>query len=186
MPTPVFAGGQTYNGSFRADKLKVKICGTTVAGLLFQSLQFTFQQQVSMLYELGVVEGQGQFSPVGIGTIAPGSNTSYVYYVGGRAQGSASIGRILGPASGQLAFLTTFNDVCKPADLEFDASNGCEGTFTPGAFVGCNGAVPTQGIGVAYNLQKCVLTSIGVSVTAQDVVINEQSQLMFSNVNINP
>jgi hypothetical protein len=139
MPS-VFAGGQTHNGGFRADQLSVTFGGVDVAGFLVQNIQFSYTQQVTLLYELG---------------------SEFVYYVGGRAQGTATIARVIGPAPLAGQFITQFNDLCNPQDIEFDASSGCEGG------------------GARYTLLDAVLTTVSISVTSQEVVINEQLQFIF-------
>lgn len=136
----VFAGNQTYNGGFRADQLKLSFGGQNVAGFLVQNVQFQYAQQVSMLYEIG---------------------SENVYYVGGRAQGSATLARIIGPAPLSGLFIKKFNNLCQPADIGFNASAGCRSG------------------GPNYTLQNAVLTTISTSVAAQDVVINEQLQFIF-------
>lgn len=136
----VFAGGQTYNGGFRADQLKLTFGGTDVAGFLVQNVQFQYTQQVTMLYEIG---------------------SANVYYVGGRAQGSATLARVIGPAALGGQFIRNFNNLCEPQDINFNVSSGCKGG------------------GPNYTLQDAVLTTISVSVTSQDVVVNEQLQFIF-------
>lgn len=144
MPS-VFAGGQTHNGGFRADQLSLSFAGEDVAGFLVQNIQFSYTQQLTLLYEIG---------------------SEFVYYVGGRAQGTATIARIIGPAPAAAAFLAKFNDLCAPSDIEFDASVGCAGT------------------GLRYTLVDAVLTTISVSVTSQEVVINEQAQFIFIDLEV--
>jgi hypothetical protein len=139
----VFAGGQTHNGGFRADQLTLTFGGTDVAGFLVQNVQFTYTQQVTLLYEIG---------------------SAFVYYVGGRAQGQATLSRVVGPSQLAGTFISQFNDLCEPADIDFDASAGCDSG------------------GPHYTLEDAVLTTISLSVTAQDVVINEQLQFMFINL----
>lgn len=89
-----------------------------------------------------------------------------VYYVGGRAQGTATLARVIGPAPLAAQFINQFNDLCEPQDINFDASAGC------------------QGGGLNYTLEDAVLTTVSVSVTAQDVVINEQLQFIFIDLEI--
>lgn len=143
MP-PVFAGAQNFNGGFRADKLKMRIQGRSLDGMVIQNVQFQFQQQITMLYEIGSTERNN------------------VYYVGGRAQGTATVGRIIGPAAGQALMIQQYGDLCNPKPISFEGSNGC-----------------TSGGGLEYTLKAAVLTTIAVSVNVNDVMINEQLQFMF-------
>lgn len=144
MPS-VFAGGQNYNGGFRADQLTLTFGGTDVAGFLVQNVQFSYTQQITMLYEIG---------------------SENVYYVGGRAQGSATLSRVIGPAPLSSRFITQFNDLCNPQDINFNTSAGCP--------VG-----GSRNGGLNYTLEDAVLTTIAANVTSQDVVINEQLQFIF-------
>jgi len=140
MAQPVFAGGQTHFGGFRADQLTLTFGPTDVRGYLVQNVQFSYTQQVTMLYEIG---------------------SDYVYYVGGRTQGTATLSRVIGPSPLAAQFLELYNDICDPKPIAFNASAGCEGG------------------GLEYELIDAVLTTVSVSVTAQEVVINEQMQFMF-------
>ncbi len=142
MPA-VFQGGQTFNGGFRADQLELSFGGIDVSGFLVQNVQFQYSQQVTMLYEIG---------------------SSNVYYVGGRAQGQATLARVMGPAPLAANFIKLFNDLCSPQDINFNASAGCK-----------------RG-GANYTLEDAVLTTLSVSVTSQDVVISEQLQFMYINL----
>lgn len=138
----VFAAPQTHHGGFRADKLTMQIADMDVAGMLFQNVQFSFTQQVTMLYEIG---------------------SNFVYYVGGRAQGTCTIAVVVGPAAGQQKFLESYGDLCRPRNLGFNASSGCDDT---------SGAVK-------YTLVSAVLTAVAASVNANDLAINQQLQFMF-------
>lgn len=145
----VFAAPQKFAGGFRADKLGMSIQGVgNVRGLLIQNVQFSFTQQVTLLYEIG---------------------SNNVYYVGGRAQGTATIARILGPAQAQCALLTGFGDLCEPKNIRFKANSGCESS---------------PGQGCIYTLKKAVMTTIALSVNANDIVINENIQLIFLDLDV--
>jgi hypothetical protein len=145
----VFAGGQRVNGGFRSDLLTVSVAGRDVSGFLVQNVQFSYSQQVTMLYEIG---------------------SSNVYYVGGRAQGTATLSRVAGPAQFGADFIRLYNDICNPEDISFAGRGGSCGNANVGA--------------VRYNLIDAVLTTVSVSVTAQDVVINEQLQFIFADLDI--
>ena len=158
----VFAGAQTYNGGFRADQLTLKFGGTDVAGFLVQQVQFSYTQQVTLLYEIG---------------------SANVYFVGGRAQGTAQLGRVVGPAALGGGLMTLYKDLCDPQDISLNASSGCSsiGPAAPGVpnsrGFGGNG-------GPAYLLEDAVMTTVSASVTSQDVVVNEQLAFMFVNLSI--
>lgn len=91
-----------------------------------------------------------------------------VYYVSGRAQGTMSVAHVVGPGVTIAAFYVKFSDVCKAGtnQLKIDLSPNL-----------CDGSTP-----VVYTCKYCVLVSIGMSVAAQDFVINTNSQMMFSGL----
>lgn len=101
----VFAGTpQAYNGAFRANQLVLSFANTPTAGHLVTRINFSYQQEISMLYELG---------------------SAFVYYVGGRARGKAEMERVIGPAPLGGSFIQNMNDICKPDTVVLDASGGC-------------------------------------------------------------
>ncbi len=137
-----------------------------LTGVLMQNIQLSYQQQVTRLYELG---NAGQ--------------RTKVYYVGGRAQGSMSVAHVVGPGVSIKAFYDNFGDVCKAG------TNTCEIDLSPnvcGVTSGGNGITGLIAAGSSprakYTAKYCVLISIGMSVSAQDFVVNENSQLMFSGL----
>lgn len=159
----MFVGGQVHHGGFRADLLEVTFGATepgqTLAGFLVQQIQFSYTQQVSMIYEIG---------------------SNYVYYVGGRAQGTATLARVVGPSQLSGAFINKYNDLCCPQDIWFKAGGGCGGSCANGA----SSIAGTAGAGVEYHVDDALITAISVSVTAQEVVINEQLQFMFIGLQV--
>ena len=146
----MFNRESTYGGSFAADKAKLTFAGTNVdaggVGLLTQSIQLGYQQQINRFYEVG---------------------TSAVYMVAGRASGQISLARILGPRAVSTAFYTTFGDVC----------NMSSNTITLSVTAGC-GANSSSGT-ASFTINNVVLTSVSLSISAGDMVINEQVQGQF-------
>lgn len=92
--------------------------------------------------------------------------SSAVYYVGNRRQGTAQFTRVVSGSATFKALVNDFGDICNPEDLVIDASQAA-----------CGGGVAAGG--VVYTLKDALLTSVGGSVTAQEVVINEQLGFMF-------
>lgn len=135
-----------------------------LTGVLMQNIQLGYQQQVTRLYELG---NSGQ--------------RTKVYYVGGRAQGSMSVAHVVGPGVSIKAFYDNFGDVCSAGTntCEIDLTPNTCGTSNALAAVIGNPPILSQ---VRYTAKYCVLVSIGMSVAAQDFVVNENSQLMFSGL----
>lgn len=162
----VFAGGQVHRGSFRADQMAITFNGAQVQGMILQQIQFNFNQQVSMLYEIG---------------------SNNVYYVGGRAQGTASVARIIGPATVSALLLQNFGDICNPQDLGLEVKGGCideQGGLSKTTAEFSNVAPSLLGnqLGEKYTLEDAILVGVGGSVGAQDIVFNEQLQFMFANL----
>lgn len=93
-----------------------------------------------------------------------------VYYVGGRTAGQASIQRIIGPRKIAKEFYSTYGDICRARTntLHFSVSTGCDGTTTGFARA-------------SYTAHFVVITTVGVSLGAADMLINEQLQMMFSS-----
>jgi hypothetical protein len=93
-----------------------------------------------------------------------------IYYVGGRTSGQANIARVVGPRKIAGEFYKTYGDVCKARTntLHFSLTTGCDGDQ-----VGTSRA--------SYTAHFVVITTIGLTVTAADMLINEQLQMMFSS-----
>jgi len=96
-----------------------------------------------------------------------GSNN--VYYVGNRRQGTANLSRIVGSSGAFKQLLSKFGDMCKPDTLTLTAGGGCGNQ---------------SGSSVTYDLANATLTSIGGSVTAQDIVITEQLAFICSDIDV--
>ncbi len=90
-----------------------------------------------------------------------------VYYVGGRRQGNATFNRVVSGSQAFRQLATKFGDICKPDDLTLNASQAACGSGT------------STGGGVTYTLVKATLNTVGASVTANDIVINESLGFMF-------
>lgn len=148
-------------GVFSADQGRLSF-GAGVSTALVQNVNATYAQNITRLYEVGNIGGKAN-----------------VYYVGGRSQGTLAIARVIGPSVLMSAYYTKFGDVCqaKSNTLEFtleqlDCSDE-EGALL--AFLG-------EGDSATYSARFCVITQIGISVAAQDMIVNESSQLMFSGL----
>lgn len=91
-----------------------------------------------------------------------------VYLIGGRVQGQASMAKVVGPNGISTVFYSRFSDMCKPEDMGL--------SLEPEE--GCNDASGE------YLLIDTVMTSMSVSVQTQDVVINEQMQFIFIDLEV--
>lgn len=95
--------------------------------------------------------------------------TPNIYYVGGRTEGQGSIQRVVGPRRLVASFYKTYGDVCNAATNTLQITLG----------VGCESA---DGIAkVSYIAHFVVITAVALTITAADMLINENTQLMFSS-----
>jgi len=94
------------------------------------------------------------------------------YYVAGRPQGTANIARVLGPGVVMAELYSCLGDVCQADenDLCFCVQANCIGD-------------PDQNFdAMQIGLKNVVLQSLGFSIQAQDMVINEQMSLFFTSL----
>lgn len=89
-----------------------------------------------------------------------------IYLVAGRTQGSVTMERVLGPLALASAFYEQYGNVCYAGqnNLSFSMETGCGGA-----------AATTQII----DIRHAVISQLGGSVTAQDMVIHETMAMMF-------
>lgn len=166
-----------YGGAFSADAARITfasdpglpppgLLGTTAGGLNppFDVLE-TINGGVGMLTQQLSFNYQQQISRI----YEIGTNLSF--YVAGRTQGNMSIGRVIGPRPVAVAFYRKYGSVCDAATnhLDIEMATGCR---------------TTGGYNQPYSfaMKFCVIMSIGVSVQAQDMMINEQLQVMFASL----
>jgi len=108
-----------------------------------------------------------------------GAEKSAMYYVGGRAQGGVSIGRILGPKGGADDYCTFYHDygnVCgiKESILFTFKADTAELSSESGA--------KCQKEDMKFTVIDPLLTTIGITQNANDVIINENVNLMFADL----
>lgn len=145
-----------FGGAMTAEKgMFVSSGGLT--GVLMQNFGLQYAQNVSRLYEIGKM-----------------GEVTNVYYVGGRAAGTMSVGHVIGPGVAMQEYYDNFSDVCK------SNTNTIRVSAAPNV---C--ATSRRAEVASYKMKYCVLVSIGLSVAAADFVINQQSQLMFSGLEYN-
>lgn len=152
---------QVYGGGFTSD-LGIIQGGKTLSGLMMQSLQITYQRPITKIYDLGVF-----------------LEASRVYYVEGRPNGNMQIGRIVGFAYTMSAFYKEYGNAClaneKKLTLKLGSSIcGISGDKTSGAVGGVK----------SIEMTACVLSSVGISVQAQQLIVNENSAMEFANMSI--
>jgi len=91
------------------------------------------------------------------------------YYVAGRSDGQSSMQKVMGPSASVSSFYTTFGDPC---------NTGRGNVVLSGEF-GCGSATAGS---TAVTLEKPVVTSFGMAVNANDVLITEDTTMIFHNL----
>ena len=124
------------------------------------NVQVNYSQQISRMYDLN------KDNAVGGGR----NQKSAVDYIGGRAEGTATFGRLIGPGKSGCNFYSKFGDICKIKD------NSLTITFEGSGNKNCSGKK------VTYTLNSPVLISVGITQNAQDTMINENAQFMFADM----
>jgi hypothetical protein len=157
----VFNNQTKYGGSFRANELAMTFSlgqGADIGvGLMIQQLQGQYQQSVTRIWEISA------------------DNRSY--YVIGRAEGQASVGRIRGPFELKDAFLDTYGNACKVATNVINIG---------GVKSGCDAQGNTRtNSNIHYRLEHVILTGMGFGVGAENMVMNESQNLYFAALSRN-
>lgn len=166
MPTDVYGRrAASFGGAFSADDALMTFPGlrdgagnriTAQVPLLVQNASFGYQQAVTRLYDI---------------------SSSNIYYVAGPAAGEGNISQILGPAKVSRAFLQSYGTVCDAGEhvLNFQMLTGCRTTSATNDSAAWETA---HGFRAAY----VVLTSIGLQMAAQQMVIQQSLGMMFSSL----
>lgn len=123
-------------------------------GVLMQQISAQYLQQVSRIYEVG-----------------ESGKPSAVYYVAGRPSGQMSVAHVIGPGVAMTDYYDNFSDVCSAADNDIQLNLKKTQCSAGGGSAS-----------VTYTCKFCVLTMIGVATQAQDLLVNESSQLTFANM----
>lgn len=94
--------------------------------------------------------------------------SSKTYFFAGRTQGQISAKRIIGSRNAALSFVKQFGDVCNMAKnhLTLQMEAGCEGFEN-------RGSLKASGV---------VIQSVAYSVSASDMIINEDITMMFARL----
>jgi hypothetical protein len=153
---------QTIGGAFTAENCSLQLGKDSATGAIVQRVNFTINRPINFIYELGT----------------KGSTVQNVYYVGGRRQGQAQFERIVGGSNVFKKFVDNYGPLCeKPGEnIELTAHGGCPITEAGASTAGVPG--PGQE-GVKYTLKTPKITTLGASVSAQDIVIMESVGMVF-------
>lgn len=139
-----------FGGAFSADSALLSFAGVTGVGLITQQLNFSYQQNITRIYEVG---------------------THFQYYIAGRAQGTVSLNRVLGPRPLAFAFYTAYGNPC----------NAAQNTISLSMQQGCEDANDVQATDTlsTLSLMGVLLQNVGFSVQAEQMMISEQAQAMY-------
>ena len=157
---------QTIGGAFTAENCSLKLGKENSTGAIVQRVNFTINRPINFIYELGT-KGAPQ----------------NVYYVGGRRQGQAQFERIVGGSNAFKTFVDNYGPLCeKPGEnIELTAHGGCAITEA-----GAGGAALNDNGGITYTLKTPKITTLGASVSAQDIVIMESVGMVFLDLLYTP
>src|SRR5687768_10439908 len=153
-----------FGGAFAADSAQIELvlnCDADNDGVADFESTGLLTQQLNVQYQQPIT----RLYEVG---------TQKTYYVAGRPQGTANIARVLGPGTVMAEFYACLGDVCRADanDLCFCVQANCVGN-------------PDQDFNaMQIGLKNVVLQSLGFSIAAQDMVINEQLSLFFTALHV--
>ena len=153
-------------GVMSADMVSVSFAATdgngaqnlAEAGMLMQSLNLSYAQQFTMLFEL---------------------NSSKMFYVTGRPSGQSVANRIVGIKAIQRAFYTRFGNVCNAR------GNTMKFASKAGAFCDGGDGQPLDGApSLDYTTKYNVLREMAISVESQRMLIGENLVLAFGSMSV--
>ena len=160
MANPIFGRQETaLGGAFSADMTSIQF-GNGVSGVLVQSMNGSYQQAVMRLFELA----------------GPNNGMARFYYVVGRTSGSASLSRVLGPHTTITALYSAFGNICNARDntMTLDISQS--------SCASSEGGQTSTGK-LKYEFKYCALQAVGFGIQAEQMLLQETSNLMFSGCN---
>ena len=164
----IFGQRTKFGGAFKASLAGITFSTDANSpngglGLLVQNFNAQYQQQVNRVWEL-----------------SPEQNT---YYVVGRSQGNIGVGRIVGPRLIGYDFIDKFSDACRASEniirLNPFTAFCYDSKYDPGVIR--RSADQSKEDGVARYYVGCLMTGLSTSIQAQDMLINDQLQLMYSS-----
>lgn len=157
MPDIFDRPGQQFGGSFASDAAKIVFAG---AGEILGGGGVGLLTQN---LQVGYTQQVTQLYEIG---------TNYVFLVCGRARGQVSIGRVLGPRPVQTAFYRKYGNVCNAAtnNIAIQAEMGCQGQGGSGQ--------------VSFHIKNLVLTSVAITVAAENMILNEQLGAQFVSLEL--
>lgn len=152
---------QGIGGAFTAEDCSLAFGTKSSSGAIVQRVNFSIERPINFVYEIGAADGP-----------------QYVYYVGGRRRGQAQFERVVGGSNAFKDFVDNYGPLCdKPGDpIVLTAKGGCQ--IAAGEGADADGG-PKLGQQVKYTLKTPKITTLGASVSAQDIVIMESVGMVF-------
>jgi|TARA_R110000824_G_scaffold82768_4_gene207419 hypothetical protein len=133
------------------------IAGAGMSLGVVTQVQIQFSQTINRIYDLAKT-----------GT---GDEVGHMYFIGGRAEGRMTLGRLIGPKGSGCDFYKDYGDICaiKPSlEITFKGSGASK--------TSCAGQSST------YTMTHPICVQVGITQNAQDTMINENAQFMFSDL----
>ena len=171
MPDIFGRSDQVYGGGLSSDASWMfwSAMANGGLGMLIHQVSTQYQQPVRRIFEIGpwketIILDDDLNEAIGVEIGQP------VYYVVGRPEGQISIARIVGPVSALGGFYKLYGNPCTANNsLFFTSTSGCIG-----------GGTTTFSDGIlGWYMTGVILTSIGLTMQSQDMLVNEQVQCMF-------
>ena len=155
--------GGNIKAAFSADSVSLQVgdIGGDGHDLIVQNLRVQYAQQVSKIYDLSSQPDTG----------------ADAYYVAGRAEGQASLQKVIGPTADLQAFYKAYGDPCEVAGEE-----GTEKNIVLTGKFGCTAGGGITGEETAITLVQPIVVSFGMSVNANDVLITEDTAMIFHSM----
>lgn len=95
--------------------------------------------------------------------------SAFVYYVGNRRQGQAQMSRVMGGSGDFKTLVCDYGNLCQPKNLTLEVNPA-------------GGGGRCKAANQKYDLIDATLSSLGASVTANEIVINEQLGFTFADI----
>lgn len=152
----------TWGGAFSSDDVLLTFSQAQGAAtpLMLQTLQFSYQQNVSQLYDL---------------------TSRNVYMIAGKPAGQGNMSQIMGPRRLASAFMRAYGQVCNAGnhDLNFTVRGGCVGD-TPLSSAGDN--ISTWDTAQSFFAKYVVLTSMTLGLQTPNVIVTSGMTLSFAGL----
>ena len=168
MAGSVFKGAAVEAvGSMSGNKGGISDGPEGVLGIV-TNVNINFAQQVSRIFDLNRDN-------------AKADDKGIMYYVGGRATGNLSIGRIIGPSGEGNAdvctFYETYGNICKLAK-DFTITFAGQGVTAADAQGGeCNDSQE-----VKFTIKQPMITNLGITQNSSDTLVTENLQFQFADL----